>query len=380
MRLTKVMIDKATYNGGWDVRWDNEITGFGLRLYPSGKKSFVLSYRNNGRKRLYVLGQYGHLTLDDARKLAKKRLYELDGGTDPIDEKRSIAQEKTVAELAHFYIERHAKLHKKTWTQDQYRIDTHILPAWRTRQVKSITKIDVGDLFHKVSSRGIYEANRTLSLISKMFECAIDWGFVDENFMNPTLRIKKFKEEKRDRWVTHEELPKLMEAIEQEPHLYAREAIRMYLFTGTRKSELLRIKWDDINWQRKEVVLKDTKNGKTHYIPLSKAAIETLQQLPRVENNPFVFCGKKQGQHLVNIEKPWRRIRKAAGLSDVRLHDLRRTVGSYLAQSGNSLHLIGKILNHSDTSTTAIYARFGEDHARAALEQHSRYINSINNS
>ena len=205
--------------------------------------------------------------------------YELDGGTD------SIAKEKTVAELAHFYIERHAKLHKKTWTQDQYRIDTHILPAWRARQVKSITKIDVGDLFHKVSSRGIYEANRTLSLISKMFECAIDWGFVDETFMNPTLRIKKFKEEKRDRWVTHEELPKLMEAIEQEPHLYAREAIRMYLFTGTRKSELLRIKWNDINWQRKEFVLKDTKNGKTHYIPLSEAAIETLQQLPRVKNN-----------------------------------------------------------------------------------------------
>jgi len=144
-----------------------------------------------------------------------------------------------------------------------------------------------------------------------------------------------------------------------------------FSLTGARKSELLRARWEDLDWQRRELRLPDTKAGRVHYLPLSGPALTILEQLPRLEGSPHILPGAVEGAPLVNISKPWGRVRKAAEVEDVRLHDLRRTVGSWLAQAGNSLHLIGRVLNHSNTSTTAIYARFGQDHAREALEQHA---------
>ena len=159
----------------------------------------------------------------------------------------------------------------------------------------------------------------------------------------------------------------------------------MYLLTGARKSELLQAQWVHVDWDRSELKIPDTKAGRVHYIPLSGPALALLREIPKAEGNPFILVGRgprgataeekaKTPTHLVNISKPWNRVRKAAGVEDVRLHDLRRTVGSWLAQSGNSLHLIGRVLNHSNQSTTAVYARFGEDSVRAALEQHGAKI------
>ena len=177
--------------------------------------------------------------------------------------------------------------------------------------------------------------------------------------------------------MSHEEFPKLATAINAELNQSVVAAIWLYLLTGVRKTELLSLKWSDINLDRKELKLTDTKNGKSHYLPLSQAAIDILNQIQRIEGNPYVITGKNEGCHLVNISKPWDRIKEAAGLEDVRLHDLRRTVGSWLAQSGNSLHLIGKVLNHSNQSTTAVYARFGQDSAGKHLEQHGQLITGL---
>jgi integrase len=207
-----------------------------------------------------------------------------------------------------------------------------------------------------------------------MFELAELWGVVDEGTPNPTRKIQKFKEEKRDRWITPEELPRLMEAINQEPNEAAKYAIWLYLLTGLRKEKLLAAKWTDIDHGRKEIKIEDTKNGKTHYLPLSAAALALLEQIPQLPDNPHIITGRNDGAHLVNISKPWGRIRKAAGIEDVRIHDLRRTVGSWMAQAGNSLHLIGRVLSHSNTSTTAIYARFGQDSVRDALERYGQQI------
>ena len=186
-----------------------------------------------------------------------------------------------------------------------------------------------------------------------MFNWARAEGFVPKEHINPCFGIEKFKEERRDRFITHEELPGLVEAIGKELNQYVVAAIWLYLLTGLRKEELLNLKWSDIDMTRKELKITDTKNGKAHYLPLSVAAIDVLNQVQRIEDNHYVIVGKNPGCHLVNIAKPWERIRKVAGLEDVRLHDLRRTVGSWLAQSGNSLPLIGKVLNHSNQSTTA---------------------------
>ena len=380
MKITKKFIDSFRYEGdgiSQDIRWDNQLPGFGVRLYPTGKKSFVLSYRSKGRKHIMTVGKYGVLTLDQAREKAKALLVSVDQGGNPLYERKKLNQGKTIANLAEAYLERHAKLHKKTWRDDQRRINAHILPRWKGVQINSIKREDIAMLHHTIGKDAPYEANRTLALLSKMFEMAIRWGFLPENSVNPAQRIDKFKEAKRDRWITPAELPRLAKSIDKEPNVFIKHAFWLYLLTGARKSELLQTKWNDIDFDRKELRLSNTKSGKTHYIPLSTEAISLLRKIPKLADNPYLFPGARKGKPLVNISKAWFRIRKAAKLEDVRVHDLRRTVGSWLAQSGNSLHLIGKILNHSNASTTQVYARLSEDNSRQALEEHGNQIMNI---
>ena len=377
MKLTKRLIDAADYQGEGNARcvlWDDEVPGFGCRLFPSGKKSFVLSYRAGGRKRLLTVGTYGVLTLDQARTKARAELAKVETeGADPLEARQREAQGETMRDLCAAYMERHGN-GKKSGAADLRRITQHILPAWGSMKARAVKRADVAALHRKIGTRAPYEANRTLALLSKMFSLADRWGFVPEGHPNPARDIDRFKEQKRDRWVTPEELPRLAQAINEEPNESARFALWLYLLTGARKTELLTARWEHIDWTRAELKLPDTKAGRVHYLPLSGPALALLREIPRVEGNPFVLPGKLAGAHLVNISKPWNRVRAAAGVEDVRLHDLRRTVGSWLAQAGNSLHLIGRVLNHSNQSTTAVYARFGEDSVRAALEQHGARI------
>lgn len=377
MKLTKKFIDTQIFNGkGQHVIWDDEVPGFGVRLYPTGKKAFVLSYRDNNRKSIMTIGSYSVLTLDQARKDARAKLVGLNNGINPLEQRQKERQGKLVRDLCTAYIERHAT-NKKSGGDDKTRIERFIIPEWGNLLATNIKRSDVAALHAKLGKHGHYQANRVYSLLSKMFNLARVWGFVPEEHVNPCFGIDRFKEEKRDRFVSHEEFPRLVEAINKELNQSVVSAIWLYLLTGLRKEELLNIKWSDIDLDRNELKLTDTKNGKPHYLPLSPAAIDILNQTPRIEDNPFVIVGKNPGCHLVNIAKPWERIRKEAGLEDVRLHDLRRTVGSWLAQSGNSLHLIGKVLNHSNQSTTAVYSRFGQDSVRDALVQHGQQITEM---
>lgn len=363
------------------------------------------------------------------------------GDADPLDERQKAACCETIADLCTAYMERHGNA-KKSGQDDQRRIDGYILPPWRNPKAKAIKRADVAALHSKIGKAGKpYEANRVLALLSKMFELARRWGYVPEDHINPARGIDRFKEQKRDRWITPTELPYLAAAINAEPNQTARHALWLYLLTGTRKSELLKARWDDVDTERAELCLADTKAGRTHCIPLSGPAMALLREIPRQPGNPYILPGKgprgatesakaAAPSHLVNISKPWLRVKTAATLArwrevpevtslidrlteqraatkskhaakdwtpaptlaeireaaalealdlppaigDVRLHDLRRTVGSWLAQAGNSLHLIGRVLNHSNASTTQGYARFAEDSVRTALEQHGAKI------
>lgn len=369
-----------------------------------------------------TLGTFGVLTLNQARAQARAELAKVEmSKADPLAERERARQGETVSDLCRAYMERHGNT-KKSGPDDQRRIDRHILPAWRSLKVIAITRADVARLHSRIGKATPYEANRTLSLLSKMFNLAKIWGFLPDTQANPAHGIDRFREVKRDRWVAGDDLPHLAKAINEEPNQSARTALWLYLLTGARKTELLTARWDQIDWTRGELRLPDTKAKRIHYIPLSAPALELLRETSRIEGCPYILPGRppaEPGQphgHLVNISKPWNRVRHQAtiaiwrqdpnaaalidrlaagktehiptlaeiraaaqfplppGLDDVRLHDLRRTVGSWLAQAGNSLHLIGRVLNHSSTSTTAIYARFGEDAVRAALEQHGARI------
>jgi integrase len=291
-------------------------------------------------------------------------------------ERQRERQGKLIKDLCKKYIDERVS-RKKSGRNDISSIERFIMPEWGNLPVVNIKRADVEVLHKKIGKQAPYQANRVHSLLSNMFNFARVWEFVPPGYDNPCFKIDKFAEVKRDRFVSHEELPKLVEAINKELNPYVVAAIWLYLLTGVRREELLTLKWSDIDLERRELKLTDTKNGKDHYLPLSGAAMDVLNNLQRIEGNPYVIAGKKEGCHLVNIFVPWQRIRKEAGLDDVRLHDLRRSVGSWLAQSGSSLHLIGKVLNHSNQSTTAIYARFGQDHVRDALEQHGQRITSM---
>lgn len=377
MKLTKPVIESARYDrdkGQRVVLWDSEVSGLGLRVYPSGKKSFVLSYRAKGRKRFLTLGAYGPLTLETARRLAFRRLAAVIEGTDPLTEKQQAARAVTVKQMCMAYLDRHAKLHKKSWGADERRINRLIVPRWSGRPLASIGRTEVADLHHTIGKTRPHEANRLLALLGKIFECAIAWGYLADNHANPARKIQKYTEHKRDRWVTTEEMPRLLLAINSEGNVYIRAALMLYLLTGLRRNELLQLRRTDIDWTRRELRLADTKSGRPHYLPLSKPAMAILRQIPEQEDNEYLLCGARRGRPLVELKGAWERVRTGAGVPDVRIHDLRRTVGSWLAQAGNSLHLIGRVLNHSSPTTTAIYARFAQDTVREALEDHGLRI------
>ncbi len=380
MKLTKAQIDRFHYEGDGKsrkVRWDSVVSGLGLRIYPSGRKAFVLSYRDpQRRKRLYTLGEFGPLTLDKAREAAVRRKAQVIDGKDPLAQRKAAAGAKTVAELCQVYLERYA-VHKRSLQEDRRRIEQHILPLWGTRKVEALKRSEIADAHHKVGQDRPYEANRRLALIRRMLNLARHWGFVDEGWPNPASGIPMHPEQSRDRWVTPEELPRLAQAIDEEPNVYVRSALWLYLLTGMRKSELLQAQWDDIDWERNELRLGETKAGRVHYVPLSPPAVAILQTVPRQELNPYILAGARAGKPLVNISKPWNRVRERAGVPDVRLHDLRRTVGSWLAQAGNDLHLIGKVLNHSNIATTQVYARFSQDVVHKALDDHGARIMEV---
>ena len=382
MHLSKRSIDAIFYQGSGtsrDIRWDDKITGFGVRVYPSGRKAFVLSYRYRGRLRLMTLGPVGQLPLLDARKQALQALADLAGDIDPLQRRQDNRQGSAVRDLVDLYLTRHVA--GQVWEGDvRHWCRKYILPAWGSRQIASITRADAARLHALYSRSAPIQANRMISAIHKMFDLAKSWGYLSEAAVNPAARITRNRETKRDRWMTPEELPRLVQAIDLEESIYIRAAIWLYMLTGMRKSELLATRWEDIDLIRRSLRIPDPKGARlagyraAHHVPLSSLAVTILERLPREEGNPYLLPGRRPGRHLVNIHKPWTRIRARAGIEDVRLHDLRRTVGSWLAQSGASLHLIGHVLGHKNASTTQIYARFGQDQERQALEQHGRQL------
>ncbi len=372
-KLTKTIIDELTYDadgGKTQYAWDSTVQGFGIRIYPSGKKSFVISYRIDGKKCFMTLGRYGVLTLDNARKQAKVELAKVLQGEDPSQKRKKKSDSETMKNLCDRFIEEYAIVHKKTWQEDKRRLDKHVIPALGKQKVDSITRSDINALHQKLGKTAKYEANRVLALLSKVFEIAIEYGVVPAEHPNPARKIKKFKEEKRDRWVKQDEMPRLAKEINKEENIYIRSALWMYLLTGMRKNELLSVKWDDVDVRQKQIRLADTKSGHVHYVPLSSAALEVIEKIPRKAGNPYLLPGARKGRPLVNVTKSWYEIRKKAKLEDVRLHDLRRTVGSWMATQGDSLLLIGKVLNHADPQTTAVYAHLSREPMDEAMEKH----------
>lgn len=387
MKLTKRSVEAAEYEGGTDYRWDARLPGFGLRVYPSGRKSFVATYRVKNRKRIMVLGKFGVLTVDEARKRAQRVLADATEGKDTAQEKQDAfahAQKaSTVAELGQLYLERHSKPNKKSWKEDARRIRQRVEPALGQLLVEDLDRSHVLALYEGIRDDGKpYEANRVLALLSSMLNLAKEWAVLPAGAANVAKLPKrlKFREKTRDRPVKSDELPRLLKEISAEEDPYIRSALRLYLLTGLRKREILDALWENVDFGRKTLRLPDTKNGKPRHVPLSDAAVDVIRQLPREVGNPYLFPSPvKEGAPRANIFKPWSRIRKAAGCKDLRIHDLRHTVATMLAEDGNAAQVIKSALGHQSLQTTMKYIHAADQGSRRALDSIGTSIQELEN-
>jgi integrase len=270
-------------------------------------------------------------------------------------------------------MEEHAKVKKRQGSSqaDETLLRLHILPQLGSMKVTAIDRRDIGQLHHAMRKQP-GAANRTLALLSKMFNLAEKWGLRPDG-SNPCRHVEKFKERKIERFLSNEELARLGEVLAEAeltqtemPSVIA--ALRLLLFTGCRLSEILTLSWDEVDLENQCLRLRESKTGaKVIYLP--PPAIEVLSAIERKDDNPFVIMGAKRRSHLVNLQKPWRRIRQLAGLEDVRIHDLRHSFASVAAASGLSLPIIGALLGHTQPQTTQRYAHLAADPLRQAADQ-----------
>jgi integrase len=372
-KITKRSVDalKAAADGAEAVLWDTELRGFGARVQRGGAKSYVLHYRAGGGRgaplRKLTIGRHGSpWTPETARKEAKTLLGIIEDGADPAADKMARREAPTITELAERFLAEHAEAKRKGSTAAEYKrlLDKIILPALGKRKVADVTRADMTKLHH-ASRAAPYQANRVLAVLSKIFNLAERWGLRADG-SNPCRHVEKFAERKRERMLSPAELARLGDALAaHDGSPYAVAAVKLLVFTGARLGEVLGLKWEWIDFERGEARLPDSKTGaKTLHLP--PPALAVLVGLPRLDGNPYVIAGAKEGAALVNLEKPWRAIRKPAGLDDVRLHDLRHAFASVAASSGMGLPIIGKMLGHTQAATTARYAHLASDPVKAA--------------
>jgi integrase len=379
-RIARRAVEGLRYNASGpsqQILWDDSLRGFGVRVYASGRKAYVLRYRASrgraGRQRLLVLGPTNVLTLDEARTKARVLLAQALEGADPAEIRERTRSAPTFAQMAWAYLEQNSR--KRSAGDDDQRTRDYLLPLLGTRRAIDINRVDLHSLHQRVAlDRSGATANRILALASALFTWGERSGWLPSGHPNPARGIPRFKETSRARWLTHEEVRKLLASVAKDPNPYVRAFVWIALLTGARKSELLAAKWMHVSFEERILRLPRTKAGNVHEVPLSSAALHVLGSLPRTAEQPYVFAGIRVARALVNIDKPWRRICRAAGVEDVRLHDLRRTLGSWMAQSGAGLPLVGSILNHASTSTTAVYARLADVNRRLALEAHGQAV------
>jgi integrase len=373
-RITKAMVE-ALRPG--ETIWDAEIKGFAARCQRRDRV-YVLKYRSKGQQRWFTIGKHGSpWTAELARREAKRLLGLVAEGKDPARAKSVDRSAPTIAELADRFLSEHVEAKNKSSTQAEYQrqIERIVKPELGRRRVDDVSHEEIRKLHVKYRATP-YQANRLIALLSKMFSWAGQKGE-----RNPCTGIERFAEQKRRRYLSQAELGRLGASLSeletaQTASPYVVGAIRLLILTGARLSEILTLRWSYLDEDRACLNLPDSKTG-AKSIHLNEPALRVLGALPRSMDNPFVIAGRKQGAHLVNLEKPWRQIREHAGIGDVRLHDLRHSFASVGAGAGLGLPIIGGLLGHTQASTTARYAHLAADPLKHANEVIGRSIDAL---
>jgi integrase len=395
-RITKRAVDALKSNGCEFTAWDDTVTGFGVRVRPTGARTYVVVYRaGSGRGapvRRYTIAAVGKITPERARARAKVILGAVAHGHDPANQKTTERGTPTVAELADRFMADHVTAKRKSGTAEFYRdiLDRIVKPEVGTAKADKLTRLLVGKL-HSSLADTPFQANRMLAVVGSMYAFAGRAGIVPEG-THPARGIDKFKESRRERFLTGEELERLGSAIREvettgvpwtvdefKPNAKhvpkakrvtqitpsAAAALRLLLFTGCRLREILHLQWEHVDFERGCLFLPDSKSGRKTVI-LNAPALSVLNGLERV--SPYVVPGDNPEQPRHDLKRPWDAVTRRAGLIGVRLHDLRHTYASFGASGGLGLPVIGRLLGHAQAATTARYAHLDNDPLRRASE------------
>ncbi len=345
--------------------WDTEVKGFGLRVQPSGRRSYIYKFRTpDGRRRNRKIGDPESLTAEAARRIVLGMVSDAALGKMVIDDKPK-QKSITMRKMCDLYLEDYARLHKKPKSieDDTRYIEKDIKPRLGSKSLSEIRSKDVVKIHSSLADTPI-KANRLLALLSKIFNLAEEWEYRDAN-TNPTQHIRKYKETPRERFLTQDEMVALEKVLadaernnEVSPSVV--HALRVLLMTGARLQEVLTMKWEYVDFEEGKINLPDSKSGKKT-IWLSDKARDYIDAIPHKRGNPFVFPGQRTGSRLVNLQKPWRKLRAIAEIEDVRIHDLRHTYASLAVSQNLSLPIVGKLLGHKSTKSTERYAHLYDE-------------------
>jgi integrase len=408
-RLTKRTVDAADKAAARYTIFDDDLKGFGLRVYPSGQKSWVVEYRPNGggrgvAKSRLTLGSVGTLTPDEARAVAKDALAKARLGADPARDKDLARKSLTLTALAERYLAEHVDAKRKPGTRRHYR---HLLeevagPALGAMKADAVTRADIARLHGKMKSKP-FQANRLLAVLGAMYGFAGKRGLVPEG-CNPARGIEKFREHRRERFLTSEEIERLGAALREAesdgiawevdasqpnakhlpkpanrrtilgPHAVA--AIRLLILTGARLREILHLRWEQVDFDRGLLFLPDSKTGRKTIVlnPPALAVLELLKSIGVSMKDgrlagAYVIAGSDPDRPRADLHRPWKVVAKRARLEEVRLHDLRHTYASFGASSGFGLPIIGKLLGHREAATTQRYAHLDNNPLRRAANE-----------
>jgi integrase len=395
VKITKRAVDdKMKCSPGKDrtLFWDTDIRGFGVAAFKSGAKVYVAQYRQNGRSRRVSIGVHGTMTTEQARSEAKKLLGVVEGGADPIAERKAARAVRTFQEVAEEFLKLHVETKRKSRTHEEYQrlLKLHVYPAIGSTRVVDVARREVARMHASLNDRPII-ANKAVAVISSVWGWAARRDEVSAT-ANPAKGIDRYPEERHERFLTGDELARLGDALRDAetvglpwhkakplgkhapkiesrrvlPEAPAVAAIRLLILTGARLREILGLQWSQIDLERGMAFLPTSKTGKKT-VYLSAAAQSVLASIPRVDGNPHVIAGKDAAAR-PDLKRPWASVTAAAGLSGLRLHDLRHNFASVGAGASMGLPIIGKLLGHSQPATTARYAHLDADPMRRAVD------------
>ena len=368
INFTKATIDALPIptSGKRDTYHDLKTAGLQLRITSNGIVTFSVYRRiKRGSPERITLGRYPQMTIQQARDKAAEINVAIAKGCNPAEIERGRKAESTFSDLFNLYLERHSKMNKRTWPKDQQHFRQFLNKPLGSMKLSAVKRQSIASVFNDITMAGHpVVANRVLALLSSMYGWALSTGLWEDN---PAKGIKRNRENSRDRFLQSDELPRFFRAVAEESNEAMRDYFLLALLTGARSANIKSMEWADINMERAEWRIHETKNGTPQTVTLSPEAVTVLQTRKPKETAKFVFPGYGKSGHLEEPKKGWQRILARAGIENLRIHDLRRTLGSWQAKTGASLAIIGKSLNHKNQNTTAIYARLDLDPVRDSV-------------